>query len=483
MTNQERMQLAKKFNEEKQSAAIDERQRQRLEFVNRMHQNKPSQVAIQPYNIKAVPADKTDLQPAKAEKQPEDNQLRDYSVNLKNVLNRQKQGQDTRLMQEYLAQGKQELDNAYYKKQIQELKANLLQQRSKYSDPVLAGNNIRSQVQATAYAQHKAEQERLKQLEKEYESYQYTNASGLEKQFNEKLEKIAGQLSKPIDEGARAALEELQAQTRKEYDAFHGSEAAKTYRYDQKTAIAKELLNTDEDVKKRIQLSYEVARGDYGIKDENGKEVSYNSFAAKQNKDYYYPLFEKKKQEAEEAKQWLSDKGYDVEALLDVYSSEQNAQQRKKVEEMQKDLARKNPALATVASWATNTLGALGAPEIGMHEPIKNTIKELQTGELHPVDPNSPYYNAIHATDTLRETVSEDMNGFERLLYQYGMSLADSLTTIPLDDFGLALMGNSSASRAALNVAENGGSATRHCGRAQRRAQPKCFLKRSASTS
>lgn len=460
MTNQERIRLAKKFNDEKQSAAIDERQRQRLEFVNRMHQNKPSQVAIQPYNIKAVPADKTDLQPNKAEKQPEDNPKFSYSVNMSNVLDRLKQGQDTRLMQEYLAQGKKELDNAYYKKRIQELKANLSQQRSKYSDPVLAGNNIRSQVQATAYAQHKAEQERLKQLEKEYESYQYTNAPRLEKQFTEKLEKIAGQLSKPIDEGARAALEELQAQTKKEYDAFHGSEAAKTYRYDQKTAKAKELLNTDEDVKKRIQFSYEVARGNYGIKDENGKEVSYNSFAAKQNKGYYYPLFEKKKQEAEASKQWLSDKGYDVEALLDVYSSEQNAQQRKKVEKMQKDLARENPALATAASWATNTLGALGAPEIGMHEPIKNTIKELQTGELHPVDSNSPYYNAIHATDTLREMVSEDMNGFERLLYQYGMSLADSLTTIPLDDFGLALMGNSSASRAALNVAENGGSAT-----------------------
>lgn len=46
-------------------------------------------------------------------KQPEKSQAYDYSVSLKNVLSRQKQGQDTHLMQEYLAQGKTGLDNAY----------------------------------------------------------------------------------------------------------------------------------------------------------------------------------------------------------------------------------------------------------------------------------------------------------------------------------------------------------------------------------
>lgn len=403
-----REKIAQRYNEEKNgssSGQITGRQQIRAQIANRYYAGRSSYFqTVQPIRsiFKQIPEEKVDplfkkLESAKsvAEKEQSEDDKIDRNVNLKNVLNRQKQGQDTRLMQEYLAQEKKELDNAYYEKRIQELRK---------SQPVI--------------------------------------------DFSQNWS------SEPVEAKSAQAERDTSIELKSIIDEY------KDLKYKQRMDKAKEILNKENNVKKRIQLSYEVAQKNYGIKDENGKEVTYNSFAAKQNKDYYYPLFEKKKQEAEEAKQWLLDKGYDVDTLLDVYASEQNAQQRKKVEEMQNDLARENPTLATAGSWAANTLGVLGAPEIGMHEPIENSIKELQTGELHPVDPNSPYYNAIHATNTIRETVSEDMNGLERFFYQTGLSLADCLAIMPLDQFGLALMGNSAASSAALNVAENGGSAT-----------------------
>ena len=501
MTNQERLELAKRLSNEQAISSLNDRQRQRLEFVYRMQEEQRPQRVPYAYDANYVGSNSDGemiSQPVIEERQPEESQVSNFSVNMSNILERLKQGQDTHLMQEYLAQGKKELDNAYYEKRIQELKDaefdplttegvqkaknitnDLKKTKEEYynlqyesapklesAKPVTAEKqtddnltdrtvNLKNVLNRQKQGQDTSlMQEYLAQGKKELDNAYYEKRI---QELNSKLPKYdfsQNWSSDPVEEKDPQAVRDTSVELKSIIDEY------RNLKYGQRTSKAEELLNTNNDVKKRIQLSYEVAQGNYGIKDKNGKEVTYNSFAAKQNKGYYYPLFEKKKQEAEEAKQWLSDKGYDVDTLLDVYASEQNAQQRQKAGEMQQDLARENPALATAVSWAANTLGALGAPEIGMHDPIQNSIKELQTGELHPVDPNSPYYNAIHATDTMRETVSEDMDGLELFFYQTGLSLADCLAIMPLDTFGVVLMGNSSASRAALNVAEHGGSAT-----------------------
>ena len=96
-----------------------------------------------------------------------------------------------------------------------------------------------------------------------------------------------------------------------------------------------------------------------------------------------------------------------------------------------------------------------------MFEFIPRGIKEMVTGEYEPVDPNNPLYFANQFKDDVRSKVSENMEGWQSFLYQTGLSIGDFLSIAPLSEVGsLAIMGSNAASSAALNVAENGGSAT-----------------------
>ena len=391
-------------------------------------------------NVRVQEPSKTKVKPElETGKQPEDDKTSDYMVNLKNILNRQKQGQDTRLMQEYLAQGKKELDNAYYEKRIQAEKTNITNQRSKYSDPVLAGNNIRSQAQATVYAQHKAEQERLNQLEKEYESYRYTNAPRLEKQFTEKLEKIAGQLSNPIDEGARAALEEFREQTQKEYDAFHNSDAAKTYRYDQRQKTYGEQLQ-DKALEQQVKKLYSVSTHEKTPDNVDGIEISAGDTQAE-----YNDIFKK-----------LEEDGYNPEGLLDYYTRKQNAIKAEKQQQEDEKFAEEHPVLASAKSIGMAPFKAFGMLDTGI-----SALNEAITGELHPVDTNAKDFLATRAQGTIREKVSENMEGWQRFLYQTGMSMGDFLVTLPLGKEGaLAVMASGAAADTAADVSKRGGSAT-----------------------
>ncbi len=60
------------------------------------------------------------------------------------------------------------------------------------------------------------------------------------------------------------------------------------------------------------------------------------------------------------------------------------------------------------------------------------------------------------ATNTIRGTVSEDMSGVGSFLYNTGMSLFDSLTAMPMGNFGMVLLGGSAATNAMQSAAARG---------------------------
>lgn len=358
----------------------------------------------------------------------------DYSVNIKNILNRQKQGKDTRLMQEYLAQGKKELDDAYYEKRIQDVKTNLSQQRSKYSDPVLTGNNIRSQAQATAYAQYKSESERLNQLEEEYKKFKYEQKAG----------KARSLLHKDYDENQDGGIN-LQDVLKAQLKGDSGRDIQRS-------------LTDGMDMQERIKQIYDTENGNYNIQDETGRPLDPATFPAgdEENRSTYEKFVEEKKQNTEQIKRQLTSDGYDVDALLDVYTREENAKRREREKKITEKFAEEHPVESSIGSVLATPAAALGIFEL-----IPRGIKELTTGEYDPVDPNSPFFTGVQMKNDIRGKVSENMEGWQSFLYQTGMSMGDFLSLLPLGEVGsLAIMGSSAASDASLKVAENGGSAT-----------------------
>ncbi len=355
-------------------------------------------------------------------KQPEKSQAYDYSVSLKNVLSRQKQGQDTHLMQEYLAQGKTGLDNAYYEKRIQELK-------DAEFDP-LTTEGVQKAKNIT---------EDLKKTKEEYYNLQYESAPKIEKQYTEKLQKIDEQLSKSIDEGARTALEAFREQTQKDYDAFHGSDAAKTYRYDQRQKSYGEQLQ-DKALEQQVKKLYSVSTHEKTKDNVDGVEVSAGDTQAE-----YNDIFRK-----------LEEDGYNPDGLLDYYTRQQNAIAAEKQRQEDEKFAEEHPVLASAKSIGMAPFKAFGMLDTGI-----SALNEAITGELHPVDTNAKDFLATRTQGTIREKVSENMEGWQRFLYQSGMSMGDFLVTLPLGKEGaLAVMASGAAADTAADVSQRGGSAT-----------------------
>lgn len=308
-------------------------------------------------------------------KQPEKSQAYDYSVSLKNVLSRQKQGQDTHLMQEYLAQGKTGLDNAYYEKRIQELK-------DAEFDP-LTTEGVQKAKNIT---------EDLKKTKEEYYNLQYESAPKIEKQYTEKLQKIDEQLSKSIDEGARTALEAFREQTQKDYDAFHGSDAAKTYRYDQRQKSYGEQLQ-DKALEQQVKKLYSVSTHEKTKDNVDGVEVSAGDTQAE-----YNDIFRK-----------LEEDGYNPDGLLDYYTRQQNAIAAEKQRQEDEKFAEEHPVLASAKSIGMAPFKAFGMLDTGI-----SALNEAITGELHPVDTNAKDFLATRTQGTIREKVSENMEGWQR---------------------------------------------------------------------
>lgn len=377
----------------------------------------------------------TSLKPISGTKPKKENQ-EDHSINIKNVLNRQKQGQDTRLVQEYLAQGKKELDDDYYEKRIKQL-------QNKQPKADFSKNFSAEPVVEIDPEEERSASIALKQVSDEYQKFQedrtYQQAPQLEEQYTEKLKLLEELLAKPIDEMARAELEDLQEETQNEYDAFHNSKAAETYRYDQRQKSYDEQLK-DKTLEQQVKKLYGVSTHEKTPNSKDGIEISAGDTQAE-----YNDIIKR-----------LKDDGYDPEGLLDYYTRQQNAVAAEKQQQEDEKFAEEHPVLASAKSVALAPFKGFGMLDAGI-----SALNEAVTGELHPVDTNAKDFIATRAQGTIREKVSENMEGWQRFLYQTGMSMGDFLVTLPLGEKGaLAVMASGAAADTASDVSQRGGSAT-----------------------
>lgn len=94
----------------------------------------------------------------------------------------------------------------------------------------------------------------------------------------------------------------------------------------------------------------------------------------------------------------------------------------------------------------------------GYMDAVGQNIQRSITGSDAPIDYNSPAQSASKMTNTIRGTVSEDMSGVGKFLYNTGMSMADTLAAMPMGNFGMALLGGSAATNAMQTAIERGAS-------------------------
>jgi hypothetical protein len=105
----------------------------------------------------------------------------------------------------------------------------------------------------------------------------------------------------------------------------------------------------------------------------------------------------------------------------------------------------------SAASVLTNKLAGAGYVDV-----IGQKLQRGATGSNAPVDYNSPAQLPSKVTNTIRGAVSEDMGGVGRFLYNTRMSIADSLTSMPMGTAGMVLLGGSAATNAMQEAAKRG---------------------------
>jgi hypothetical protein len=111
-------------------------------------------------------------------------------------------------------------------------------------------------------------------------------------------------------------------------------------------------------------------------------------------------------------------------------------------------------------------IGALGniltspGQSVGVLEAFRQNIENLITGQDKPVDAYSPAMSAIHFGNSTAQGITRDMNAFESLLVQTGLSLGQMAMTLPFGETGsLLLMSSEAAGNAVLDATQRGASA------------------------
>lgn len=107
----------------------------------------------------------------------------------------------------------------------------------------------------------------------------------------------------------------------------------------------------------------------------------------------------------------------------------------------------------SAASVVTNKLAGFGYVDV-----LGQKLQRSATGSDAPIDYSSPAQRASKVTNTIRGAVSEDMNGVGSFLYNTGMSMADSLTSMPMGNVGMVMLGGSAATSAMQEAAKRGAS-------------------------
>ncbi len=147
-----------------------------------------------------------------------------------------------------------------------------------------------------------------------------------------------------------------------------------------------------------------------------------------------------------------------VDSWLDYIERMKNNERMGKALGNARSNAENRPFWSSLGSIPLNMLSGFGYLDIA-----GQNLQRVATGSDTPIDYNSPAQTPSKMTNTIRETVSEDMSGAGRFLYNTAMSLGDSAIAIGtaklgFGQLGTVLLGGAAATNATQAAAERGAS-------------------------
>lgn len=163
--------------------------------------------------------------------------------------------------------------------------------------------------------------------------------------------------------------------------------------------------------------------------------------------------------------QQLRDYGYSdqqINGIRNYALTQQHANEAAEMAQQVAQEAKEHPWLASAMSVGTNMMAGAGALDIAAQNALNGT--DPFTGEKMVVDRYTKSMVPSTVTNTIRSSVSEDMNGIGSFLYNTGMSMADSLATLAVGGatglHGAAdvILGGAAASQAITDAYDRGAS-------------------------
>ena len=163
--------------------------------------------------------------------------------------------------------------------------------------------------------------------------------------------------------------------------------------------------------------------------------------------------------------QQLRDYGYSdqqINGIRNYALTQQHANEAAEMAQQVAQEAKEHPWLSSAMSVGTNMMAGAGALDIAAQNALNGT--DPFTGEKMAVDRYTKSMVPSTVTNTIRGSVSEDMSGIGSFLYNTGMSMADTISTMVLEGAtGLhgaseAILSGAVASQAITNAYDRGAS-------------------------
>lgn len=132
--------------------------------------------------------------------------------------------------------------------------------------------------------------------------------------------------------------------------------------------------------------------------------------------------------------QQLRDYGYSDQQINGIRSyalTQQHANEAAEMAQQVAQEAKEHPWLASAMSVGANMMAGAGALDIAAQNALNGT--DPFTGEKMAVDRYTKSMVPSTVTNTIRGSVSEDMSGIGSFLYNTGMSMADTISTMVLE--------------------------------------------------
>ena len=132
--------------------------------------------------------------------------------------------------------------------------------------------------------------------------------------------------------------------------------------------------------------------------------------------------------------QQLRDYGYSdqqINGIRNYALTQQHANEAAEMAQQVAQEAKEHPWLSSAMSVGTNMMAGAGALDIAAQNALNGT--DPFTGEKMAVDRYTKSMVPSTVTNTIRGSVSEDMSGIGSFLYNTGMSMADTISTMMLE--------------------------------------------------